>query len=180
MATFIHLAPEKVIKRIRRAGIMPAAPRGNYPAGVFALPVTPQFFVSHQWLRELRRGGQRVICGVYFRTADTEPVWIGYYNQPHVKVTAARAAAMMMETQGRLGFEVVIPRKILPDEIHRVRHLPQLVGWRYRPDSHRVHYCGCIACVGRGAIRGRIKNEKWEAAQPGERVRGPVGFWSAA
>ena len=65
MPLFVHLTPEKQAKRIRRAGI-----RGC--PGVYCLPVGPDYYVSHQWLRELKRRGQRTIVGVYFQTVLRE------------------------------------------------------------------------------------------------------------
>ncbi|WP_280403709.1 hypothetical protein [Nocardia brasiliensis] len=53
MAMFVHLTPEKNVRRIRRAGIKVQG------AGVFCVPVLPSYVLSHQWLRELRRHGQR-------------------------------------------------------------------------------------------------------------------------
>ena len=163
MPIFVHLAPEKNVRAIRRGGIRVGEPRVSVPAGVYALPVTPHFVVSHQWIRELRRGGQRVICGVYFRIPDSELVLIGHYNQPHLEVTAARAAAIMMQAQDRLGYEVLVPRKICSFEIHRIRQLPQVIGWRYQPGSNGRPFCGCPVCVWKGEIRSRSKRERWEA-----------------
>jgi hypothetical protein len=56
MAMFVHLAPESRIALIRRTGIRRLRRAGvAFPAGVFAVPVTRNFYVSHQWLRELKR-----------------------------------------------------------------------------------------------------------------------------
>lgn len=46
------------IRRLRKA-------RGGWPVGIFAMPVTRNFYISHQWLRELKRRGQGAIAGVY-------------------------------------------------------------------------------------------------------------------
>ena len=67
MVTFVHLAPTSSIAHIRRSGI--SKPRKSspiFPGGVFAVPVTPNFFITHQWLREMRRRGVRMTA-VYFR-----------------------------------------------------------------------------------------------------------------
>ena len=165
MALFVHLTPEKNIKAIIGAGIKPGYKRGTLPESVFAVPVTPNFYVSHQWLRELRRSGQRTICGVYFRIPDEETVHIGHYNENHRAVTATEATAIFMEAENREGYEVLVPRKVESGEIHRVRHLPQVVGWRYIPDAHNRPFCGCVVCVPPGTIRARQKNEAWEENQ---------------
>jgi hypothetical protein len=50
-------------------------------------------------------------------------------------MTAAEAAAEYSAAESREGWEVIIPRRIAAKEIHRVRSLPQVVGWRYYPDA---------------------------------------------
>jgi hypothetical protein len=99
------------------------------------MPVTRNFYVSHQWLRELKRRGQGPIFGIYFRIADNETVYIGHYNQSHRRMTAAEAVAEFMGANCREGWEVVIPRRIDAKEIRRIRTLPQVTGWRYFPGA---------------------------------------------
>ena len=68
MAMFVHLTTESRIPRIRRNGISRLRKAvGLSPEGVFAVPVTSNFYASHQWLRELKRRNQGPIAGVYFR-----------------------------------------------------------------------------------------------------------------
>jgi hypothetical protein len=66
--------------------------------------MTRDFYVSHQWLRELKRRGQGPIVGIYFRIPDGESVWIGHYGRPHEEVTAAAAASTFSESQNRQGW----------------------------------------------------------------------------
>jgi hypothetical protein len=54
MPLLVHLTPEKYVARIVRNGIRTGR-------GVYCLPVLPSYYVSHQWLRELKRRGQRTI-----------------------------------------------------------------------------------------------------------------------
>lgn len=82
MAMFVHLAPEKSIKRILRNGISRLRKKAGFPQGVFAMPVTRNFYVAHQWLRELKRRGQGPIAAVYFRIPDESTVWVGHYSHP--------------------------------------------------------------------------------------------------
>jgi hypothetical protein len=83
-AMFVHLAPESRIALIRRNGIRRLRkPAGTFPGGVFAVPITRSFYLSHQWLRELKRRNQRTIMGVYFRVPDDEQVWVGHYRLVH-------------------------------------------------------------------------------------------------
>lgn len=166
LARFVHLTPEKNVKAILRGGIKPGltwSPRQDVPKGVFMLPVTPHFYISHQWLRELKRTGQRTIMGVYIRLPDDEPVWIAHYNAHHRSVTAAEAAGLVRKLGATAeGYEVILPRKVDKSEIHQVRSLPQVLGWRYDPGSHSKPFCGCIVCVPPGTPRSRIKNVTWE------------------
>ena len=117
-----------MVKVILRNGIARLRKHKAAIRGVFAMPVMRNFYVSHQWLRELKRRGQGEIAGVYFRIADEETVWVGHYNQAHQQMTAAEAAAMMHAAAPAEGFEVIIPRRIEPKEIHPTRQLPQVVG----------------------------------------------------
>ena len=148
---FVHLAPEKASKAIRRTGIKPSEKRtlpdgSRLPSGVFAMPVVPNFYISHQWLRELKASGSRTIIGVYFRIPDDEVVLIGHYNLNHREVTAAEAIRIIMHTEQAEGYEVIILRKIQPSEVHKIRHLPQVIGWRYYPGAHGNPPCGCQVC----------------------------------
>lgn len=174
MPVFVHLTPHRNLASIRRGGI---AVRKR--SGVYALPVTRNFHVSHQWLRELRRSGGGTIVGVYFRVPDDEPVEVGHYDSVHLPMTAAEAVALLMAAEERdpaaererdraskavqrgrrlpsspEGYEVVIPRRIEPSEIIRVKALPQVVGWRYSPGANGRPPCACICCErGRYGVR---------------------------
>ena len=91
MATFVHIADERLTSRILRGGIRAtefaarardtAAPR----RGVFCVPVVANFQMTFQWLRELKRRGHRLARGIQFRIDDTEAVFIGHYNQVRKK-----------------------------------------------------------------------------------------------
>ncbi len=87
---FVHLTTEARIPRIRRNGIARLRKAaGALPEGVYAVPVSRNFYASHQWLRELKRRNQGPIAGVYFRVPDGQTVWLGHYGQGHRLVTAA-------------------------------------------------------------------------------------------
>src|ERR1700722_11710479 len=134
MAMFVHLTTESRIPRIRRNGIARLRKvAGTSTAGVHAVPVTRNFYASHQWLIESMRRRQGPIAGIYFRVPDEQPVWIGHYGQAHRFVTAAEAVAQFTKADDPLGWEVVVPRRIEADEIHKTRRLPQVIGWRFFP-----------------------------------------------
>lgn len=149
MAMFVHLAPESRSTPIRRNGIRRLRkPFGVCPGGVFAVPVVRNFSVSHQWLRELKRRNAGSIVGIYFRIADDELVWVGHYNQNHKQLTASQAVAEFDSADDTQGWEVVIPRGIYSSEIHRVRTLPQVVGWRFSPTlKGKKPFCPCKFCT---------------------------------
>ena len=132
MALFVHLAPENDSDSIRRSGIKTRRVRNvvrdGYDRIVFAMPVTNDFYVSHQWLRELKRSGQRTIVGVYFRIPDDQLVLVGHYNQAHTKMTACEAVGVVFNAEQPEGFEVIIPRKINAKEIHKINNLHRYSG----------------------------------------------------
>jgi len=168
MVSFIHLTSESRISNIRRNGISRLS-KTHPPVGkgIFAMPVTANFYVSHQWLRELRRGNNGKICAVYFRIADEEIVYLGHYGKHHQAMTAAQAVAFVMNQQAE-GFEVIIPRKITAKEIRRIKHVPQITGWRYSPSSHGKKPCGCSFCQ-----RGNYGAKKVRAAYEAEYEKVP-------
>ncbi|MBM3528651.1 MAG: hypothetical protein FJX62_11200 [Alphaproteobacteria bacterium] len=165
MPMLVHLTPEKNVPTIRRSGIA----MSKWAGGVYATPVLPNFVVTHQWLRELKRShvltdgrSARTMHGVYFRIADDEPVQFGRYNDPPVTLPAARAVGAFMAAPDPLGFEIVVPRRITAKEIHRIRKLPQNMGWRYSPTNRTRWFCGCPMCNPSGGINARRKREQWE------------------
>jgi hypothetical protein len=147
MAMFVHLAPESRVSAIRRNGLSRLQrARSDIPRGVYAVPVTRNFYISHQWLRELKRRNRGPIAGIYFRVSDQEEVWVGHYNQAYRWMSAAEAADMFMHAEDAQGWEVIIPRGIQAREIHRVRFLPQVLGWRYFPKAKGKEPCACQFC----------------------------------
>jgi HEAT repeats len=148
MALFVHLTAEKNVRGILRSGISMANRRG-----VFCLPMLPSYVISHQWLRELRRRGQRTFVAVDFRIADDEPVSVGHYARAAREMTAAQAIAVIRQQTDPRGYEVVVPRAIARGELHRVRHVNQVTGWRYAPDQHGNRPCACPVCLPRGAFK---------------------------
>lgn len=175
MPVFVHLTSHRNLPAIRRSGLR--SPRRGQ--ALHAMPVTRNFHISHQWLRELRRGGRGTIVGVYFRLPDEELVEIGHYDGLRVAMPAAQAAALMLDAETRdpapargqdersravqrrralpsspEGYEVLVSGPIHPSRIVRVKVLPQVVGWRYRPGSNGRPPCLCLCCErGRYGLR---------------------------
>jgi hypothetical protein len=95
MAQFIHLFDENDAARIRRSGIRIARAKWRKLNGVFLFPLTENFVVSHQWMRELRRRRGQAMLAARIRVDDAEPVLLGKYNEPHVQVEAAEAIGIV-------------------------------------------------------------------------------------
>ena len=122
--------------------------------------------ISHQWLRELKRGGAKTLVGVYFKIKSTENIWFGKYTGNHQYKEVGKALKEFKKEEDKLGFEFLIERKIEPNEISKIKSLPQNVGWRYSPNSHETKLsCGCPICISRGGIKSKIKREKFEGAK---------------
>jgi len=107
----------------------------------------------------------RTMHGVYFRIADEEPLLFGHYNNPQIKIAAARAVAEFMAAPDPPGFQIVVPRRIAAKEIHRIRKLPQNIGWRYSSTNRAGWFCGCPYCNPSGGTNARCKRERWERGQ---------------
>jgi hypothetical protein len=168
MPQFIHLADDRDISLIWKNGIKAKVLRGCSSKGVFATPVLLNYYLSHQWLRELKRRGIRTISVVQFRVDDNVPVLVGRYNKTHLSVTAAEAVRIFMEHSTGLGLEVILPISISPKAITRIYTPAQIAGWRYYPESHSDGRkpCGCPYCQ-----LGQIKNRKLREAYESDGVQ---------
>lgn len=155
MPTLVHLADEKNSAAITKNGLK----TGRHGTGIFCMPVLPNFYVSHQWLRELKRSGARSYVGVYFKVPSSEMVFAGKYGTRHKRITLGEAIKEIMSLDDPLGYELIIDRKVLPGEISKVKHLPQTLGWRYFPGSHNKKPCNCEYCL-RGTIKGKKTKQR--------------------
>ncbi len=152
MVSFIHIADKNLEASIMKNGISAAKRRAGI-RGVYAVPVVPNFTITHQWARELKRRGVRTLICVQFKIPNDEPVWVGKYNSEKLEMAASEAAGACLAHTGPTGFEVVVPRKIIPKEIARVYLAPRMTGWRYYPEAKgRKPFCHCKLC-NRGEIR---------------------------
>jgi hypothetical protein len=158
MPTLVHITDEKNSDRIKRSGIAV----GKASRIIYFMPVVQDHFVSHQWLRELRRNGARVLVGVYFRLPSEEIVWAGRYNKPHQRMPLGRAIGELAALSDPLGYEMFMERRVAPGEITKIRQLPQKIGWRYQPHAHGKQPCGCPACQPRGTIKSRSIRDRYD------------------
>ena len=164
MPQFIHLADERKVSLIRKNGITAAKIYGRDHKGLFATPVTQNHYLSHQWLRELKRRGIKTISAIQFNIADDTEVEIGRYNEDHISATAAEAVKIFIEHETGLGLEVIIPESIPAKSITRTYTPKQISGWRYYPEAHADDRkpCGCPYCQ-RGQINNRRLREAYES-----------------
>jgi hypothetical protein len=173
MAIFVHLTSEKNARLIAKNGIR--LRRSATPGGrvIFAFPVTKNYFLSNQWLRELKLG-QRSIVAVHFRIPDDEPVLVGRYGTQHETATAAQAVARVLEAPNAEGYEVLIARRIHAAEIHAVRSVSQVAGWRHYPGAHGRPPCGCSFCQSSGRPGARKIRDQFRATQAGGLASLPI------
>lgn len=128
----------------------------------------PDFYISHQWLRELKRDGQRTLVAIDFRLRDDEQVWVGHYGNPPVESTVGEAIGVILRQEDPRGYEVLVPRSIDAKEILRMRAVPQVTGWRYHPNAKGTAPCTCKYC-NKGQIKG---GRVWRPANPPPPRRG--------
>lgn len=149
MALFVHLTNEKNRNSILRDGIKQEKIHYEEAShGVFCMPVISDFYATHQWLREMKMNkSANAIIAVYFKVTDDERVFCGQYNGEIVKTTAAEAHKIFNDTEDKMGFQVIVPRKILKSEVTKTKKLPQTIGWRHFPKSHEKKRCLCPACL---------------------------------
>lgn len=139
------------VSRIRKDGIR-ARRLAAGGKGLYATPVLRDYYRSHQWLRELRRRGTRVISAVQFRVPDEAEVLVGRYDEDPVLMTATEAVQVFRDHDSGLGLEVILTESIPASWITRIYTPDQVVGWRYYPESHGRKPCGCPSCQ-----RGQMK-----------------------
>lgn len=157
MPTLVHLADEREAANIRRNGIK----IGKYRQGIFCMPVLQNFYLSHQWLRELKRRGVKTFVGVYFKADSKMKVYAGKYNTDHKHIELGQAIREIQTMDDPLGYEIIIDRKIEAKEIQKIKGLPQNLGWRYKPRSNGQRPCSCNYCI-RSSIRANKIREKYE------------------
>jgi hypothetical protein len=165
MTMLVHLIDDRQRAAVKRSGIRGQAwtlrsggQSVEIARAVFAMPVLPNYFVTHQWLRELKRNGMRTVAGIHFKQRSDAMIWVGRYDGDHRHVPLGHAVSLIMAEPDPRGWQVVIPRSIPASAIHAVRAVPQVVGWRYFPESHDrgPWKCLCDFCV--PTIRGNIKS----------------------
>lgn len=168
MAMLVHLANEKFARKIAMNGIkgqkrwVRAEPDWLLlDKAVYCMPVLPNYFLSHQWSRELKRFRVNQLIGVYFKLDTDEEVIYGHFNHPHLKLTLGEAIHQFMAEPDPFGYEIIIPRSISSREIHSIRPVSAITGWRYFPRAKGRKPCGCPVCLRRGEYNARSIRKKF-------------------
>lgn len=160
MPTLVHLADERQAASIRKNGLK----AGKSTQGIYCMPVMQNFYISHQWLRELKRFGGNTFVGVYFKIDSSQKVYAGRFNKPHKYMELGEAIKEIQSIADPLGYELIIDRKITAKEIQKIQHLPQTIGWRYSPGSNGQYPCGCDYCQ-RGKTKAKSVRRKYSNEQ---------------
>ncbi|WP_327069781.1 HEAT repeat domain-containing protein [Kitasatospora sp. NBC_01302] len=160
MAMFVHLTSAANVPRIRRSGIRAVSHGQGGARGAYCFPVLASYTLTHQWTRELARsGGRGGPVAVQVRLDDEQRVLVGRYGDrvrgAQETVRAAEAVRRIAALADPRGWEVFVPRAIRPREVHRVRGVSPVTGWRYVPDAHGTRPCTCFGCRVRGGYGSR-------------------------
>jgi hypothetical protein len=171
VADFVHLTPERNARGIVRSGIAARSRGQSEDSGVYCMPVLASFTLTHQWVRELRRWHPGVLVAVHVRLPDDTQVTVGKYSAGPARLSAAQAGELVRALPDPRGYEVFVPRAISAHEVHRVRRVPQGIGWRYLPGAHGRAPCACPVCLtpgtpGAAKIRRRFSQDRPRATKP--------------
>lgn len=119
--------------------------------GVFAMPVVPDFAVTYQWLRELRRWRRERLVGVYFTLPSDQMVLVGRFGREKRRGPIGEVLPELLTQPA--GAEILIPRAVLRTEVTKIRAVRQDVGWVENPDTPHKFDCVCIVCLPSGSAR---------------------------
>ena len=168
MPLLVHIAPAGQANKIARNGIaasrIPGGGGREFPFDrvVWAFPVLPSYTFTYSWSRELKRWGATALVSVTFRIDDDEQVLVRHYSSRPRLMSAAGAAGFIASATDPRGYEIIVSRRIQPNEIVRVRALPRVVGWRYSPNAkgQPALACDCPVCLPRGEVKARRFRER--------------------
>lgn len=149
MALLVHITAENIANRLVRNGIAPVH------GFVWAFPILESYTLTHSWSRELKRMGRTTLAAMTFRVPDDEIVFACHYREERREMAAAQAVGLIRARPDPRGYEIMLPRRVEPSEIVRVRVLPKAVGWRYFPEAKgkAPWMCDCPVCSPRGEVK---------------------------
>jgi hypothetical protein len=167
MPRLVHLVRASSARTIERAGIRggPAnvvdstGRSSRVERAVFAMPLVPDFSVSYQWVRELRRWHGERMMAVHFVLPSDEEVLVGRYNAPHERLSVRDAVRQVLKSPA--GNEIIVIRSVRRREVVGIRNVTQLVGWTEIPESGEKLDCVCQVCVPAGTrdLMRRLRGE---------------------
>jgi hypothetical protein len=168
MPLFVHITPENEANALRRNGISPKGYRPDpeshpeFDRVVWAFPVLPSYVLTHSWSRELKRSGATTLAAVTFHVPDREPVFARHFSETARLMSAAEAVGLIAAMDDPRGLEIMVPRRIAPREIVRVRTLSKAVGWRFWPGAKGkpMKTCDCPICMPRGEVKAKRYRER--------------------
>ena len=152
MAKFVAIKTIKRAQKIERSGRMKAHKSPVrfetddpilkfilWKKVIFAMPVSTNYVLSHQWIAEMSRWYRHVpVSAVYFEIPDDWEVYYGHFAAAKQTATAAEVCGYFYDKiqaddiSSLAGFEVQIPCDFV-DNISRVKHRVKRVGWRRDP-----------------------------------------------
>jgi hypothetical protein len=158
MTQLVHITGEEMGKKIARVGIN----KGYGNGFVYFMPVSKNYYMSHQWARELKRSGIKCFSAIYFKIPDETMVWHGHYNQKHENERLSIALGKYLKEPDQLGYEFYVVGRIDVKCITKVVPINNILGWRYYPGAHDRKPCGCPACLSRGEYGSSRRRKKWK------------------
>lgn len=166
MPVLVHLSDQKNQAKIISSGIK--IPKGGY--GIYFMPHSDSFTISHQWARELKRSGIKNFIAIDFRVSSDELVWFGKFHEQHKQISLSKAISTFMNEEDKLGYEFFIERSITAKEILKVRKISKPIGWRYEPKAHGKEPCPCPMCIQFGGYKTSKLKEKNEQLSKKEAI----------
>ncbi len=156
MARLVHIAPERLQRRIERSGLR--GEEWTIPVGeekvrlaeaIFAMPSFPDEQLTYQWVRELRswRSGARMVAVTFEVDADAE-LFFGRFGE--TKKRGGHHDAYVAIEADPFGAEVVVNGPIPKEKVISVRSIRQDIGWQGSPDPTSHWNCTCPACLPTG------------------------------
>lgn len=167
MPRLVHLVRASRARAIERAGIRGGAAQVLVSGGqasrveraVFAMPLLPDFTVTYQWVRELRRWHGEKMMAVHFVLPSDEEVLVGRYNVAHERKPLRDAVREVLKAPA--GNEIVVTRSVRRSEVVGIRDVTQRVGWTAVPEAGAKFDCICPVCVPAGTpdLMRRVRGE---------------------
>ena len=106
----------------------------------------------------------RSIVGIHIKIRSDAQVWVGRFQAEHRHVPLGHAVGLMMQEPDIRGWEIIIPGDVPAKSIHAVREVPQVVGWRYFPESHERGPWKCLCDFCLEGVKGGIKSRRLRRA----------------